>query len=250
MCAALAGIFLALNVPPGTVVAQTIDQSYSVDGKDSFSIAGDIRSEISYSGTQTLRIRRHGKSSRYAAHVEYRRSDGPASTDATSDYVADLLPSGEIVESSEHDPDYLTVLNQPFAAQLDRQTLGDLRHMSGSMPFDFPSPFTGSSLHGYLRHIGGGTLGPRHATGVRFEAAGPMKGALPDRPGVTLSGTITMRGTAFYDSASAVLLALDSTVTINGTLSNRAGNDPVTITYERKIRAHEPQPTESARRAP
>ncbi|MDQ2858596.1 MAG: hypothetical protein M3R53_08105 [Candidatus Eremiobacteraeota bacterium] len=233
-----------------TVVAQTIDQSYSVDGKDSFSIAGDIRSEISYSGTQTLRIRRHGKRSRYAAHVEYRRSDGPASTDATSDYVAEMLPSGEIVESSEHDPDYLTVLNQPFAAQLDRQTLGDLRHMGGTMPFDFPSPFTGSSLHGYLRHIGGGTLGPRHATGVRFEAAGPMKGALPDRPGVTLAGTITMRGTAFYDSTSAVLLALDSTVTINGTLSNRAGNDPVTITYERKIRAHEPQPTESARRAP
>jgi len=250
LCAALATIFLALNVAAETVVAQTTDQTYSVDGKDSFSIAGDIRSEISYSGTQTLRIRRHGKNSRYAAHVDYRRSDGPASTDATSDYVADRLPSGDIVPSSEHDPDYLTVLNQPFAAQLDRQTLGDLRRMSGSMPFDFPSPFTGSSLHGYLRHIGGGTLGARHATGVRFEAAGPMKGALPDRPGVTLNGTITMRGTAFYDSASAVLLALDSTVTINGTLSNRAANDPVTITYERKIRAREPQPTESARRAP
>jgi hypothetical protein len=147
------------------------------------------------------------------------------------------LPTGEALDSADHDPDYLTVLNQPFAAQLDKQTLSDLQHLAGTLPFDFPSPFTGSSLHGYLEHVAGGALGPRHATGVKFEAAGPMKGQLPDRPGLTLMGTIAMSGTAFYDIDTSLLLELDTTVTIRGYVSNRSGKDPVTIVYARAIRA-------------
>ena len=223
------------------------EQSYVVAGKDSFSIgSGDIKSEVAYAGTQTLAITHRGKVTRMRAKVAYKRSDGTASTDATGDYVADLAASGELVDSADRDPDYLTVLNQPFAAQLDTATLGDLRHLHGAVPFDFPSPFTGSSLHGYLQHIGSGGFGPRHVVGVRFEAAGPMKGALPDRPGLTLSGRITMRGTAYYDMDSSLLLVLDTTVTISGTVSNRAGNDQVTIVYERKIAADEPRPHEDA----
>ena len=63
-----------------------------------------------------------------------------------------------------------------------------------------------------------------------------MKGQLPDRPGLTLAGTIAMRGTAYYDANSALLLALDTTVTITGNVSNRSNNDPVTIVYSRIIR--------------
>jgi hypothetical protein len=85
-------------------------------------------------------------------------------------------------------------------------------------------------------------LGRRRSTGVRFEAAGPMKGQLPDRPGLTLTGSIAMRGTAFYDLDSSLLLELDTTVTIRGTVSNRSGNDPVTITYTRTIRSKPPSP--------
>jgi hypothetical protein len=81
---------------------------------------------------------------------------------------------------------------------------------------------------------------------VRFEAAGPMTGALPDRPGLTLAGKIAMRGTAYYDVDTALLLQLDTTVTISGTVSNRAGKDPVTIVYQRKIKADLPRPEESA----
>ena len=77
-------------------------------------------------------------------------------------------------------------------------------------------------------------LGPRHAVGVRFEAAGPMKGALPDRPGLTLDGTIAMRGNAYYDATDAMLLSLETTVTISGNVSNRTGKDPVTITYRQE----------------
>ena len=64
-----------------------------------------------------------------------------------------------------------------------------------------------------------------------------MNGRLPDRPGLTLSGTIAMRGTAYYDGATALLLALDTVVTITGNVSNRSNKDPVTIVYSRTIRA-------------
>jgi hypothetical protein len=223
-------------------------QVYTVAGRDSFSIgAGDIQSEVSYAGTQTLSLRRKGRVLRFKAHVTYQRSDGTASTPATGDYVSDVLPTGEALDSADNDPDYLTVLNQPFAAQLDSGTLGDLRHLKGALPFDFPSPITGSALHGYLQHVADGTLGGRPALGVRFEAAGPMKGALPDRPGLTLEGTISMRGTAYYDVATALLLALRTTVTIEGSVSNRTGRDPVKIVYDRTIRAREKPAAQTAR---
>lgn len=226
------------------------DQTYDVSGADGFAIgAGDIRSEITYVGTETLRVVPHGKAMRYEAHVVYTRSDGAAQSDAVATYTADVMPSGETLDSADGDPDYLTVLNQPFSAQLDRATLSDLRHLHGALPFDFPSPFTGSSLHGYLQHIGDARVGPRHSVGVRFEAAGPMKGELPDRPGLTLEGTIAMRGTAYYDVDSALLLVLDTTVTIRGNVSNRAGKDPVVITYARTIRAKKSHPLQTAGKA-
>jgi hypothetical protein len=82
---------------------------------------------------------------------------------------------------------------------------------------------------------------------VKFEAAGPMQGELPDRPGLTLQGTISMRGTAYYDMSSALLLALQTTVTIEGSVSNRAGKDPVKIVYDRTIRARQRSATQTAR---
>lgn len=224
------------------------ERAYLVAGKDSFSIgAGDIHSDVTYAGKQTLLLQRRGKLTRYAAHVTYTRSDGTASTDAKAEYIADVLPTGDMLDSANHDPDYLTVLNQPFAARLDLQTLKDLRQLKGSLPFDFPSPFTGSSLHGHLAHVRSGMVGPRHGIGVSFEAAGPMKGALPDRPGLTLSGAIAMRGDAYYDERDAMLLSLETTVTITGNVSNRSGNDPVTITYRRSIRRDLPERTQDAK---
>lgn len=226
-------------------------QTYTVAGRDSFSIgAGAIQSEVTYDGTETLTVKGHGKFSRLRAHVSYKRSDGAASTDASGDYIADVLPDGETLDSADRDPDYLTVLNQPFSARLDRQTLGDLQHLEGALPFDFPSPITGSSLHGYLQHLPGGMVGPRRSTGVKFEAAGPMKGELPDRPGLTLIGTIAMRGTAYYAIDTATLLTLETTVTITGTVSNRTGKDPVTIVYARSIHAMSPSEALRTARSP
>ncbi len=238
MRAPLATLFLAVVLVAGLGGRAWAAQSYDVAGSDSFSIAGgDITSRVNYNGTEKLVAEPNGRLTRLSAHAEYLRSDQGAQTQADADYVADIAPDGSVVASADRDPDYLTVLNQPFAAQLDRPTLDDLQSLRAPLPFDFPSPFTGSSLHGYLRKLPAGTIAGRSAAGVSFEAAGPMRGALPDRPGLTLIGTIAMRGTAYYDRSSALLLALDATVTISGFVSNRTSNDQVTIVYRRTIRA-------------
>jgi hypothetical protein len=241
-------LFLALVACLGES-ARAAEQRYIVSGRDSFAIGeGDIKSETRYDGTEVLTVTRRGKAMRYAARVTYVRNDQGAASDAVADFVSDLLPTGEQLDSADHDPDYLTVLNQPFSAQLDAATLEDLKHLHGTVPFDFPSPFTGATLHGSLAGIGAGRLGGRPAIGVRFSAGGPMHGALPDRPGLTLSGGILMRGTAYYDSETALLLTLDATVTISGNVSNRTGKDPVTIVYRRLIRADRPDKTRTAQR--
>ncbi|MBC5810853.1 MAG: hypothetical protein GIW95_08405 [Candidatus Eremiobacteraeota bacterium] len=230
--------------------AEAAEQRYVVAGRDSFSIgAGDIKSETQYKGSQILTISRNGRTMRYRASVRYVRDDQGAATEASAEYVSDLSAAGEQIASADRDPDNLTVLNQPFAAQLDAATLKDLRTMRGTLPFDFPSPFTGATLHGRLERIGNGTIGAHHSIGVSFEAGGRMRGALPDRPGLTLAGQITMRGTAYYDAETALLVALDATVTITGNVSNRSGNDPVTIVYRRTIRADEPTAADTASRS-
>ena len=214
------------------------DESYRVSGRDSFSIGENgISSEVAYAGMQTLGVVRREHATRYVAHVTYERRDGGASTRAVADYVSDVSATGAPIDAANHDPDYLTVLNQPFAAKLDAGTLGDLRALRGSVPFDFPSPFSSASLHGYLRHVPSGMVGPRRSIGVTFEAAGAMRGALPDRPELLLRGTIAMHGTAFYDARTALMVSLETTVTISGNVSNRAGKEPVTITFERSLRA-------------
>lgn len=214
------------------------DQAYATAGSDDFSIGTDAApNDVRYKGTQTLHVARRGKYVRYSARVEYARTEQGSETSAEATYVADVLPTGELARAQDGDPDYLTVLNQPFAAQLDTQTLADLRHLRKPLPFEFPSPFTGSSLHGFLQHRAGGAFGKHRSIAVRFEAAGTMRGSLPDRAELVLVGTIEMRGTAHYDTASALLLALDTTVTISGTVSNRAAKDPVRIVYSRSMRA-------------
>jgi hypothetical protein len=246
---ALTFLVLALvGIPAGQAMAA--DQRYLVSGRDSFVIGdGDIQSEVNYRGTQVLSVTRRGKTTRYSAKVSYVRDDQGAASPATADYIVDFSARGDAVASADHDPDYLTVLNQPFAAQLDAKTLGELRQLRAPAPFDVPSPFSSTAFHGRLERIGIGTIGSRQALGVRFEAGGPMKGSLPDRPGLKLVGAIVMGGSAYYDLETALLLSLDATVTISGTVSNRASKDPVTIIYRRTLRAEVAPPhTEASRR--
>ena len=155
-----------------------------------------------------------------------------------------MTKQGQLEDRSNGDPDYLTILNQPFAIEIDGVTRSELRRLNSSVPFTFPAPMTGGVLQGYLSRGGVGRVSSHEALGVRFDAQGPMRGPLPDHPAMSIAGTIRMKGTAYYAlHGDAMLLALDETLTITGTLRDRGQPAPVTIVYRRTIRADDAQPS-------
>jgi len=239
---AVAGsIALLIFVVCAAAVARA-DQTYKVDGSDTYQIGGrDVRSVIAYSGTQRLSVRQVGKARRYYARAEYLRNDQGTHARVTASFESTILPSGEQKDGTNNDPDYLTVLNQPFAVQLDDPTMNDLAHLSGSVPFDFPSPMTGAPLHGTLRHVGAAMLNGEAVLGVAFDASGPLDGTLPDHPNLVLAGRIRMNGTAYYTEAGALLLALNARLSISGNVADNARRDPVEIVYKRSIKALPPR---------
>jgi len=199
-----------------------------------------LRTDIAYSGKQRLRITRNGKMTRFSASVVYNRSGQGEKSAATASFDSVLGPSGEQRDGVNRDPDYLTILNQPFSVKLDLPTLHDLAHLRGGVPFDFPSPMTGAPLHGFLRRGIDARIGGASALGVIFEAVGKIQGPLPDHPNMALRGTIHMTGKAFYQTRTALLMALDATLKISGKLTNKMQTAPVTIVYKRTIRADAP----------
>lgn len=238
----LAGTALVFSLvaPAAPAPADGPAQSYTMVGSDAFRIAGrELQTEIDYTGRQRLTIRRRGDVTKFTADATYDRREGGSATHATGFFSSTIMPDGEQLDEGDGDPDYLTILNQPFSIQLDGPTMRDLRGLAGAVPFDFPSPMTGAPLHGSLRRLPDGTLGGRRVLGIAFVAHGPLNGALPDRPGMALSGSITMNGTAYYAYADALLLALDATLQIDGRIAGSGQNEPVTIVYKRTIR---PQP--------
>ena len=231
-------VCMAVVAAPGAARA---DQQYSVSGSDSYQIgARELQTQISYSGRESLVVTRYGKAKRYRAQVRYRRSDRAGTLPGQASFEATLLPSGEQRDEANRDPNYLTVLNQPFSVQLDVATLTDLSRLHGRIPFDFPSPMTGGALHGYLKRGTAAVLGGRRAIGVDFEAEGPMRGPLPDHPSMTLNGKMHMHGVAYYESSTALLVALDATLRIDGVLEDPKKETPVSIVYRRVIRAESP----------
>ena len=214
------------------------DQRYTLAGTDQYQIGShDVASRVSYSGTETLRIVRAGSGKHYSVRARYRKSDQTGSSAAAAAFEALMLPSGEQRDEANTDPNYLTVLNQPFSVQLDLPTLHDLARLRGRIPFDFPSPMTGNALHGSLSRGAFATVAGRRALGVNFDATGAMLGPLPDHRLITLEGKMHMHGTAYYDVESALLLSLDATLTINGYVQDPKKATPVSIVYHRSIRA-------------
>lgn len=224
----------------GTALA---DQQYSVAGTDSYQIgAHELQTHIAYSGQESLSITRVRSGKHFTVRAKYRRSDQTGSSSAQAAFEALLLPSGEQRDEASNDPNYLTVLNQPFSVQLDLQTLRDLARLKGRIPFDFPSPMTGGALHGFLSRGEAAVVAARHAIAVNFDAVGPMLGPLPDHPSLSLNGSMRMHGKAFYDLDTALLLSLDATLSIDGNLLDPKKTTPVSIVYKRSIRAQSSAP--------
>ncbi len=232
--------FVALLVPVllGTATAER-HVYYHVSGRDSFAIGTrEVRSEITYDGDEMLTIAPVAGGLRYAAKATYDRSEGSgASTRGTATFVAIISPDGRERDERVADPQFLTVLNQPFAVQLDSQTLRDVRNLTAPSPFSFESSMAGTALRGTLRHIPGGLVAGRRVVGIAFDASGPLHGGAPGHPDVVLTGTMRMSGTAYYHRSDALLLELDATLVIAGTLADENASDPVRIVYRRTIRA-------------
>lgn len=231
-----------------TASAAAADQRYVVTGNDRYQVGqSSLQTTITYSGTQQLTVRREGGERRFTAQAHYTRSDSSGRVPANATFIQDMTAQGELRDRTDLDPDYLTVLNQPFAIELDAQTLQDLMRLRGRVPFDFPAPMTGGTLHGYLVRGGVARISSRPVLSVGFDAAGPMTGPLPDRAGMSISGSMRMQGTAYYAlRGEPILLALDETLTISGTLHGQAGDSPVTIVYRRAIKADQSQPSSTA----
>jgi hypothetical protein len=234
----VAGTLAFLAALAVTVAAARADQAYTVEGHDAFRIgSGEVQSRTVYQGTQQLTIARDKAGTHYVARVEYDKSGDGGKQHERASFSATLLPSGDQRDGPAHDPDYLTVLNQPFAVQLDAATMRDLSHVRRAVPFDFPSPMTGAPLHGTLRRLPDAMLGSQRVMGIAFEAAGPLHGAPPNQPTLALAGAIKMKGTAYYAYDSALLLALEATLAIEGNLEDSSRRAPVSIVYARSIRS-------------
>jgi len=248
--AAAVAAFALLTAVAASAAAARADQAYSVEGRDVFRLGnGDSKSKTVYRGVQRLTVSRSANgATTYVARVEYDKDGDGGRQHQRASFTSTLLPSGQQKDGPSSDPDYLTVLNQPFAVQLDAPTMRDLAHLKRPVPFDFPSPMTAAKLRGTLRRLPDALVGGARAMGIAFEAKGPLHGSLPDRPAMALAGTITMTGTAYYDYATALLVALDATLAIDGNLDDSAHRAPVSIVYVRSIRSAAGQ--ESARLAP
>lgn len=227
-----------------TPLAAHADQRYEVAGNDRYQIGqSDLETSISYTGTQNLVLRKDGSQTRLTARVAYTRTDAAGKVPAQATFVQIMNAAGELKDKADADPDYLTVLNQPFAVMLDKTTMGELLRLRGRVPFTFPAPMISGSLQGHLMRGPISRVDSRPALAVDFDAAGPMVGPLPDHSGMSITGTMRMRGTAYYAvRGAALLLALHETLTITGKLRQRGQSSPVTIVYERTIKASSSEP--------
>jgi len=228
---------LAAALIPTLSLHALANQLYGVAGEDTYRI-GRVVSEthIIYRGVEHLEITTDSQGRRYVAEVVYTRVDDAGKASVHGKFVQELLRDGTFEDRSDEDPDFLTILNQPFAVQLDATTLRDLERLRGTIPFQAASPLGGSRLSGYLRSAPAGKVDGHPVAGVRFQAAGPMTGTLPEHPDALLSGSMHMDGSAYYAVNGALLLALDATLTIDGKLQSGSDSVPVRIIYHRVIR--------------
>lgn len=213
--------------------------AYHISGDDVYTVGETPTvAHIVYSGTQSLSIAPDGRVLRFEAVAKCTRSDSAGSAPERAHFIQDMLPDGSFQDRADDDPDFLTILNQPFAIELDRATIRDLRDLHSQVPFEAASPVGGGSLNGTLRPWKAGVLHGHRVVGVRFVAIGSASGPLPQHAlAAIINGHIRLDGTAYYDTDRALLLALDARLTIEGTLASGGVQPvPVRIVYRRRIR--------------
>ncbi len=231
-------ILLAMLLPAARPASS--DVHYELAGEDLYQIESAATvSRVSYAGTEVLTVKPGDGGVRFEAQARYVRNAPDGKYNGGARFVTQLLPDGSFENRIDEDPDFLTILNQPFAVQLDAGTLADLRALRGPVPFSGGSPLGGATvLHGLLRPGTSGLVDGRLSVAVRFQADGPMSGAMPGYADSGLSGTIRMVGTAYYALDDGMLLAFNVRLTIDAQLRQKNSGVviPVHITYRRSLR--------------
>jgi hypothetical protein len=217
------------------------DLYYDASGDDLYRIKTSAAvSKVSYAGSERLSVRQEGHAWIFETKAQYARSGPDGATHNDADFVQVLTPDGSFEDRLDQDPDFLTILNQPFAIRLDPATLRDLRGLHGAVPFAATSPLGAEGvLHGFLRRAPGGPVDGHPTAAVRFEAAGAMTGPIPGAGQTLVSGTMRMDGTAYYSVDTAMLMALTVTLTLDARLAQGRPwfSVPVRIVYRRSLRA-------------
>lgn len=240
------GSIVSLIVALSVATPVQADQAYLVDGTDSFTVgARDVRGAVVYAGRENLTAARDGERTRFESTVDYSRSEQGTRSRGHSTFASVVGPAGEPEDESGGDPDYVSVLNQPFAIVLDAPTMRDLARLTAPVALSFVLPLTGEPLTGTLRRGPDAFVAGERVLQVVFAAQGPVHGPI-GRSGVAVDGRIAMRGTAYYSYASALLLALDTRLAISGKLHGEAARRSVTIVYGRRIRAVASPPLKEA----
>ncbi|MGR4064037.1 MAG: hypothetical protein ACLQPV_01150 [Vulcanimicrobiaceae bacterium] len=226
------------------------DQHYDVSGDDEYYLgSAKTPSLVVYTGDELLTVAHDGPKTRFSAAARCTRSDGRTRADMRPSFVQDLDSAGAFEDVKDDDPDFLTILNQPFSIELDDGTLRDLRVLRGAVPFNVASPIDGEQLTGSMSRGQDGKIEGSDVLGVLFTANGPVTATLPEPSAAAVTGTIRLDGSAYYALTGALLLGSEITLTISGTLRDPQTNAPVPvrIVYHRMIRADKNAPaTQSA----
>jgi hypothetical protein len=231
-------ILVAALLP--VVSAAPSDLQYELAGEDLYQIESAATvSRVSYTGTETLTVTPDDGGVRFEARARYVRDAADGKYNGGARFVTELLADGSFENRIDDDPDFLTILNQPFAVRVDSSTLQDLRALRGAVPFSGGSPLGGATvLRGQLRLGTSGPIDGRPSVAVRFQADGPMSGAMPGYTDSSVSGTMRMDGTAFYALSDGMLLAFNVRLTIDARLRQKDSGVfiPMHITYRRSLR--------------
>jgi hypothetical protein len=212
------------------------DQLYQLRGVDRYAVVGGhARYNVSLAGSQRLKIATVKGRMRFTVRAHYVRTANNNRDSVQAFFTQSMRPDGDLDDGTSYDPDYVTILNQPFAVWIDSDTRsgGD----SARVPLTFDAPLTGGTLRGYLARAGVGIVAGRRAVSMRFDASGPMSGSDSDDPQRRIRGTVRMRGTAYYGARDGLLLALDETFSVSARLYEGSHSLPLQIVHRRFIKA-------------
>lgn len=215
----------------GTSCAEPASRfGYAMSGSDQYEV-GSYHTSTTFRGEQALTVTQRGGEKTFAVSVRYVRINGSDKHAATAAFAQREAGGGAVVDFSDQDPDYVSILSQPLSIELSSSDVATLASLRERVPMEFPSKIGEGELTGYFAPAApaqGGDL-----VGVHFAARGKMAGPLPGHEEAFATGIVSLKGTAFYSVRSGRLVAIESSIRLDGNLEAHGDLIPVHIAFER-----------------